>query len=281
MKKMKKFLGFALILVLSIALAACGSEKDKSGSDTDKESKKIVVGASNVPHAEILEKAKPLLKEKGIDLEIETFQDYVLPNKALNDKELDANYFQHIPYLEGQIKENGYDFVNAGGIHIEPIALYSQKYKSIDKLPEGATIIMSSSVADHGRALSLLEKNGLITLKEGIDKTTATTKDIVENKKNLKFDADYEAALLPKIYESGEGDAVLINSNYAIDAGLNPLEDSIAIEDSESPYVNVIAVNKGDENKEAIKALVEVLHSKKIQDFILKEYKGAVVPADK
>lgn len=126
-----------------------------------------------------------------------------------------------------------------------------------------------------------MEKNGLITLKEGIDKTTATTKDIVENKKNLKFDADYEAALLPKIYESGEGDAVLINSNYAIDAGLNPLEDSIAIEDSESPYVNVIAVNKGDENKEAIKALVEVLHSKEIQDFILKEYKGAVVPADK
>ncbi|MED4687842.1 MetQ/NlpA family ABC transporter substrate-binding protein [Peribacillus frigoritolerans] len=278
---MKKLLGFALILVLSIALAACGSEKDKSGSDTEKESKKIVVGASNVPHAEILEEAKPLLKEKGIELEIETFQDYVLPNKALNDKELDANYFQHIPYLEGQIKENGYDFVNAGGIHIEPIALYSQKYKSIDKLPEGATIIMSSSVADHGRALSLLEKNGLITLKEGIDKTTATTKDIVENKKNLKFDADYEAALLPKIYESGEGDAVLINSNYAIDAGLNPLEDSIAIEDSESPYVNVIAVNKGDENKEAIKALVEVLHSKEIQDFILKEYKGAVVPADK
>ncbi|MED3910090.1 MetQ/NlpA family ABC transporter substrate-binding protein [Peribacillus simplex] len=278
---MKKFLGFALILVLSIALAACGSEKDKSGSDTEKESKKLVVGASNVPHAEILEEAKPLLKEKGIELEIETFQDYVLPNKALNDKELDANYFQHIPYLEGQIKENGYDFVNAGGIHIEPIALYSQKYKSIDKLPEGATIIMSSSVADHGRALSLLEKNGLITLKEGIDKTTATTKDIVENKKNLKFDADYEAALLPKIYESGEGDAVLINSNYAIDAGLNPLEDSIAIEDSESPYVNVIAVNKGDENKEEIKTLVEVLHSKEIQDFILKEYKGAVVPADK
>src|SRR5688500_18373898 len=108
MNRMKKFLGFALILVLSIALAACGSEKDKSGSDTEKESKKIVVGASNVPHAEILEEAKPLLKEKGIELEIETFQDYVLPNKALNDKELDANYFQHIPYLEGQIKENGY-----------------------------------------------------------------------------------------------------------------------------------------------------------------------------
>ncbi|MFB7639102.1 MetQ/NlpA family ABC transporter substrate-binding protein [Peribacillus butanolivorans] len=275
---MKKFLGFALVLVLSIALAACGTDKDNSGSDTEKETKKLVVGASNVPHAEILEKAKPLLKEKGIELKIETFQDYVLPNKYLNDKELDANYFQHLPFLEAAIKENGYDFVNAGGIHIEPIGLYSQKYKSIDKLPKGATIIMSSSVADHGRALSLLEKNGLITLKKGIDKTTATTKDIVENKKKLKFDANYEAALLPKIYESGEGDAVLINSNYAIDAGLNPLKDSIAIEDSESPYVNVIAVNKGDENKEEIKTLVEVLHSKEIQDFILKEYKGAVVP---
>lgn len=277
---MKKLLGFALILVLSIALAACGTdkEKDTGSGDTEKETKKIVVGASNVPHAEILEKAKPLLEEKGIELEIETFQDYILPNKALSNKELDANYFQHIPYLEAQIKENGYDFVNAGGIHIEPIGLYSQKYKSVDKLPEGATIILSSSVADHGRALSLLEKNGLITLKEGIDKTTATEKDIVENKKNLKFDAEYEAALLPKIYESGEGDAVLINSNYAIDANLNPLKDSIAIEDSESPYVNVIAVNKGDEDKEAIKALVEVLHSKEIQDFILEEYNGAVVP---
>lgn len=280
MKRMKKFLGLALVLVLSIALAACGTdkEKDTGSGDSEKDTKKLVVGASNVPHAEILEKAIPLLEEKGIELEVETFQDYILPNKALDNKELDANYFQHIPYLESQIKENNYDFVNAGGIHIEPIALYSQKYKSIDKLPEGATIILSSSVADHGRALSLLEKNGLITLKEGVDKTTATEKDIVENKKNIKFDAEYEAALLPKIYESGEGDAVLINSNYAIDAGLNPLKDSIAIEDSESPYVNVIAVNKGDESKEAIKTLVEVLRSKEIQDFILEEYDGAVVP---
>ena len=275
---MKKFLGFALILVLSIALAACGSDSDSGSKDSDKETSKLVVGASNVPHAEILEKAKPILEEKGIELEIETFQDYVLPNKALANKELDANYFQHIPYLESQMKENGYDFVNAGGIHIEPIALYSKEYKSLDKLPKGATIIMSSSVADHGRALSLLEQNGLIKLKDGIDKTTATTKDIVENKKNLKFDANYEASLLPKIYDEGEGDAVLINSNYAIDAGLNPIKDSIAIEDSESPYVNVIAVNKGDEDKKAIKTLVEVLHSKEIQDFITEEYDGAVVP---
>ena len=274
---MKKIVSFALILVLSFALAACGTGGSDKGGD-GKDSVELVVGASNVPHAEILEKAQPLLKEKGIDLKIETFQDYVLPNKALEQTDLDANYFQHIPYLEAQIAENGYDFVNAGGIHIEPIGIYSQKYKSLDELPNGAEIIMSSSVADHGRALSLLEAQGLLTLKEGIDKTTATVKDITDNPKKITFKTDIEAALLPQVYNNKEGDAVMINSNYAIDADLNPLKDSIAIEDENSPYVNVIAVRKGDENSKAIKALVEVLHSKEIQDFILEEYEGAVVP---
>jgi D-methionine transport system substrate-binding protein len=276
---MKKLFSFVLALSFVLLLAACGTSEEKSDGGSEKaETTELVVGASNVPHAEILEEASPLLEEKGIELKIETFQDYVLPNKALESKELDANYFQHIPYLTSQIKENGYDFVNAGGIHIEPIGVYSKKYKDLSELPDGAQLIMSNSVADHGRLLSLLEAEGLIKLKEGIDKTTATTEDVVENKKNLKFDTNYEAALLPQIYNNGEGDAVLINSNYAIDAGLNPLEDSIAIENSESPYVNVIAVRKGDENKEAIKALVEVLRSKEIQDFILEKYKGAVVP---
>lgn len=277
---MKKYWSLLVVLTLSLLLAACGTSKEggKGGAEGEKESKKIVVGASNVPHAEILEEAAPLLKEKGIELEIVPYQDYIMPNKALDEGELDANYFQHIPYLESQIKEHGYDFVNAGGIHIEPIGVYSKKYKSLEELPEGAQIIMSSSVADHGRILSMLEAKGLITLKEGIDKTTATVDDIVENKKNLKFKTDIEASLLPQVYENNEGDAVLINSNYAIDAGLNPVEDSIAIEDSQSPYVNVIAVKKGDETREEIKALVEVLHSKEIQEFIKKQYKGAVVP---
>ena len=284
---MKKFLGLAFILVLSFALAACGTStkdtnKDKT-ADTTSETKTttLKVGASNTPHAVILEKAKPILKEKGINLEIVKFQDYVLPNKTLAEGQLDANYFQHIPYLEAQIKENGYDFVNAGGIHIEPIGIYSKKYKKLNDLPNGATIIMSNSVADHGRALSLLEANGLIKLKDGIDKTTATVKDIVENKRKLNFKSQYAPELLPKIYNNGEGDAVLINSNYAIDAGLNPLKDSIAIEDSNSPYVNVVVVNKKDENNKAVKTLVDVLHSKEIQDFILKEFKGAVVPVNK
>ncbi|OCA87625.1 methionine ABC transporter substrate-binding protein [Bacillus sp. FJAT-27225] len=275
---MKKWFGLLLTLALTLALAACGSSEDKSSGNGKEEKKELVVGASNVPHAEILEQAKPLLEEKGIELEIETFTDYVLPNKSLDSGDLDANFFQHIPYFEAQIAENGYEFANAGGIHIEPIGVYSKKYKTLEELPEGAHIIVSSSVADHGRILSMLEAKGLIKLKEGIDKTTATAKDIVENPKNLNFDAKYEAALLPQIYNNGEGDAVLINSNYALDADLNPVEDSIAIEESDSPYVNIIAVNKGDENKEEIKTLVEVLRSKEIQDWILKEYGGSVVP---
>ncbi|RSD28327.1 MetQ/NlpA family ABC transporter substrate-binding protein [Mesobacillus subterraneus] len=276
---MKKWLLALITLVLTAGLAACGTSGDNT-SGGEEESKKIVVGASNVPHAEILEEAKDLLKEKGYEMEIKTFNDYIVPNQALDSKELDANYFQHIPYLEAQMAEHGYKFEVAGGIHIEPIGVYSQEHTTLEDLPEGAHIIMSSSVADHGRILTMLEKEGLITLKEGVEKVKATIEDIAENPKNLKFDTEYEAALLPQIFNNGEGDAVLINSNYAIDAGLNPLKDSIAIEESDSPYVNVIAVREGDKDKPAIKALVEVLHSKEIQDFILEKYEGAVVPVN-
>jgi D-methionine transport system substrate-binding protein len=275
---MKKWLGLFLSLSLALVLAACGASNDTSKSSDSKGLTKLVVGASNVPHAEILEQAKPILKKQGIDLQIRTFQDYVLPNKTLASKELDANYFQHIPYLKAQNKEFGYGFVNAGGIHIEPIGVYSKKYKSLKDLPDGAHLIMSNSVADHGRLLSLLEAQGVIKLKSGIDKTTATVNDVIDNPKHLNFDTKYEASLLPQIYKNGEGDAVLINSNYAIGAGLNPMKDAIALEDKNSPYVNIIAVRKGDENKKAIKALVDVLHSKEIQDFIIQKYKGAVVP---
>lgn len=265
---MKKFLAGALLSISALTLAACGNN----------DSNKLVVGASNTPHAEILKQVKPILEKEGIELQIETYQDYVLPNKDLESGDLDANYFQHIPYFEGQIKDNGYDFVNAGGIHIEPIGIYSKKYKALEELPDGATIIMSNSVADHGRALSLLEAKGLIKLADGIDKTAAEVKDVVENNKNLKFDANYEAALLVQLYENEEGDAVLINSNFAIDAGINPLEDSIALEDKESPYVNIIAVKSEDKDNKKIKALVDALHSKEIQDFMINEWGGSVVP---
>ena len=274
---MKKFVAGILLSVSALTLGACGTDSD-STSGSNGENKELIVGASNVPHAEILEQAKPLLEKKGIDLVIETYQDYILPNEDLENGDIDANYFQHVPYLESQIADHGYDFKNAGGIHIEPIGVYSKKYDSLEELPNGAAILISNSVADHGRILSMLEAEGLITLAEGIDKTKAEVKDIVDNPKDLKFEAEYEAALLVQLYENEEGDAVLINSNYAIDAGINPLEDSIAIENSESPYVNIIAVQSGNEDNEEIKALVEVLTSKEIQDFILEEWGGSVVP---
>jgi D-methionine transport system substrate-binding protein len=264
---MKKLVSSILLGASVLALAACGDDNEK-----------LVVGASNVPHAKILEKVQPILEEQGIELEIEVYQDYILPNQDLESGELDANYFQHIPYFEAQKAEFDYDFANAGGIHIEPIGIYSKKYKSLDELPEGATILLSNSVADHGRMLSLLEAQGLITLAEGIDKTTAEVKDIVDNPKNFQFDANTAAELLVQMYENEEGDAVLINSNFAIDNGINPLEDSIAIESGDSPYVNIIAVNSGDEDSKEIKALVEALHSKEIQDFIVEEWGGSVVP---
>ena len=273
---MKKFTAGLILAAGTLALSACGT----SGGDNAAETSELVVGASNTPHAMILEKAEPILKEKGIDLKIETYQDYVLPNEDLDSEELDANYFQHIPYLETQMKDHGYDFEIAGEIHIEPIGVYSKKYKSLDELPDGATILISNSVADHGRVLAMLEKEGLIKLDENVDKTSAEVKDITDNPKNLKFDASYEASFLPTLYNQDEGDALLINSNYAIDNGLNPLEDAIALEESDSPYVNVLAVRKGDKDRKEIKELVEVLHSKEIQDFILKEWGGSVVPVD-
>ncbi len=282
---MKKWLGFLLIITMVFALAACGTKDNKSDENKDKETetdtKTLVVGASNVPHAEILEQVKPILADQGIDLKIEKFQDYVVPNQALDSKDLDANYFQHIPYLETQIADNDYDFEIAGEIHIEPIGVYSKKFKDLDKLPKGALVIISSSVSDHGRILTILEKEGLIKLKEGVKKVSATVDDIVENKKELVFKTEYAPELLPQIFNNNEGDAVLINSNYAIDAGLDPLKDSIALEKTDSPYVNVVAVRKGDKDKPEIKALVEALLSTEIQDWILEKYNNAVVPVTK
>ncbi|WP_100400134.1 MetQ/NlpA family ABC transporter substrate-binding protein [Bacillus sp. FJAT-44742] len=302
---MKYLLHVLSVFALVLVLAACGTaEEDDTAGDgegngtevdveeaeegveeddtdaTEEEEQELTIGASNVPHAEILEFASDQLEEEGITLDIRTFNDYIVPNQALDQEELDANYFQHIPYLESQIEEHGYDFENAGGIHIEPIGVYSQEYDSLDDLPEGAEIIMSSSVADHGRILSMLEDEGLITLTEGAG-VEATIDDIEENPRDLDFRDNVEAAMLPQAFDNNEGDAVLINSNYAIDHGLSPAEDAIAIESpDDNPYVNVIAVRSGDEDNEAIQTLVEVLRSEEVQDFILEEYDGSVVPVN-
>ncbi len=280
MKASKKLVASLLTASLALGLAACGSD-DKSSSDSKETTIKIM--ASNTPHKEILQKAEPILEKEGVDLEIETAQDYIIPNKALASGDIDANYFQHIPYLTQQMKDNkDYDFVNVGGIHIEPIAIYSKKYKSLDELPKGAKIIISKSVADQGRILTLLEANDLIKLKDGVDKTTAEIKDIAENPKDLKIDPAVNAEMLVQTYNnSKDADAVVINSNFAIDAGLDPKKDSIAIEGDESPYVNVIAVRKEDKDNESIKKLVDVLHSKEIQEYITEEWGGSVVPVSK
>ncbi|MGG3888090.1 MetQ/NlpA family ABC transporter substrate-binding protein [Metabacillus fastidiosus] len=285
---MKKVLLTMIFVVFAAVLVACGSgdqgsKNESQGNETNNEgaseTKTLKVGASPVPHYEILEQAKPLLKEKGIDLEITEFTDYVLPNKSLEEKAIDANFFQHEPYLKQQIADNGYKFVSIGGVHIEPIGVYSKKYKSLDELPDGATIIMSNSVADHGRMLSMLEEKGLIVLKEGIEKTAATVEDIAKNPKKLVFKADIDPAMLTKAYENDEGDAVLINGNFAMDAGLDPSKDSIALESPDNnPYVNLVVVREGDENREEIKALIEVLQSAEIQNWIKENYKGAVLP---
>ncbi len=272
---MKKGLLTALFIIFAGVLAACGS----SSNEGDKDSKVITVGATPTPHAEILEEAKPLLKEKGYELKIKNFTDYKLINKALATKDLDANYFQHVPYLEQEMKENkDYDLVNVGAVHLEPFGIYSKKYKSLKDLPDGAKIIMSNNAAEQGRMLAMLENAGLIKLKSGIEKVDATVKDITENKKNLKIKNDVAPEMTAKAYEANEADAVFINVNYAIQNKLNPKTDSIELESpKDNPYANIIAVRKGDEDSDKVKALMEVLRSDDIKKFIDKKYKGSVI----
>lgn len=278
---MKK--AFALIAALAfsaLALAGCGSQQGaSSGSGSGAASsgaKTIKVGATAVPHAEILEAAKPLLEKEGITLEIVEFNDYVQPNLALNDKELDANFFQHEPYLKNFMEEHKeVKLKNAAGIHIEPMGVYSNKIKKLDELKDGATIAIPNDPTNGGRSLLLLEKAGIIKLKDGVGEK-ATVNDIAENAKHIKFQ-EVEAAQVPRTLD--DVDAAVINSNFAMQVNLDPTKDAMFIEDSTSPYVNIIAVRDGDENRPEIQALIKVLHSDEIKQFITEKYKGAVVPA--
>ncbi len=229
-----------------------------------------------MPHAELLEQIKPALKEEGINLDIVEFSDYVQPNVALNDKELDANFFQHEPYLDDFIKEHKeMKLKNAAGIHIEPMGIYSKKVTDLKDLKEGASIAIPNDPTNGGRALMLLEKAGLLKLKDGV-KETATVQDVAENPKNLKFE-EVEAAQVPRTLE--DVDAAVINTNYAMQINLVPTKDALFMEDSTSPYVNIIAVREGDENRPEIQALLKALKSDKIKNFIEEKYKGAIVPA--
>lgn len=279
---MKKIFGLATVLLLSFGLAACGNGGDKTDGSSAAEgsSEKLVVGATTSPHAEILKEAKPVLAKEGVDLEIKSFTDYALINKLLAEKELDANYFQHVPYMEQQNEKNGYDLVSAGKIHIEPMAIYSKDIKSVDDIKEGTTVITSNSSSDWGRILIILEDAGLIKIKEGVDKSTATFDDVVENTKNLKFKHDIDPGMLVPTYENETEALVAINANFALAGKLNPTKDSLLIEKDNSPYANIVAVRKGDEKKENIQKLIKALHSDEVKKFVDEKWNGSVKIVD-
>ncbi|MFY1066533.1 MetQ/NlpA family ABC transporter substrate-binding protein [Enterococcus sp. AD013-P3] len=282
---MKKIIGLAATFLLAFgALAACGNN-DKDTADSSANSGKdgettLVVGASPSPHAEILEAAKPVLEKEGIKLEVKTFTDYVMPNKALAEKEIDANYFQHIPYFDKQVKEYDYDFANAGAIHIEPMGIYSKNIKSLEDIKEGTQVITSNSESDWGRILTILEDAGLIKLKDGVEKTTATFDDITENPKKLVFKHDIDPGVLIPTYENEADSLVAINANFVLSADMNPTKDSLLLEADNSPYANIIAVRAGDENKESIKKLVAALHSDEVKKFVDEKWQGSVKIVD-
>jgi len=265
---LKKVLSLALILVLSLSLLiGCSSNST--------ELEKIKIGVSPEPHAKLVELVVDDLKKEGVEVEIVIFTDYITPNLSLDSGELDANFFQHEPYLNNHVAEEGLDIVSLGKVHIEPMALYSNKYKSVDELPDGATISIPNDTVNGGRALLLLEANGLIKLKEGVG-VNATEVDIVENPKNLKFQA-LEAAILPVTLDDVDG--AVINGNYALEAGLNPVKDGLIVEGGESPYANLVAVKAGQENEDKFVKLLKALQSEKVRKYIEETYQGAVVPA--
>ena len=269
---MKKIIVIALVAILSVV-----SVFAQAAAETQSSTTKIVVGATPEPHAALLSLVVDDLAAQGITLEIKEFTDYVTPNDAVEYGEIDANYFQHIPYLESFNTEHGYHLVNAGGIHVEPIALYSSKYSSLSDLPSGAVIAIPNDPTNEGRALLLLQSAGLIKLRAdaGLE---AIPLDITENPKNFKF-SEIEAATLPRVLS--DVDAAIINGNYAIPAGLVATRDGLFVEGADSPYVNVIAVKEGNENNPAIKALIEALKSDEVAAFVAEKYKnGEVVLVD-
>ena len=268
---MKKLVAAALTgaLVLgTIVTTAVFAEDDK----------KITVAASATPHAEILEQAKPLLEEQGYELEVEVFNDYVQPNEVVESGDFDANYFQHIPYLESFNEEKGTHLVNAGGIHYEPFGIYPGTKDSLDDIADGDSIAVPNDTTNEARALLLLQDNGIITLKEGAG-LSATVNDIAENPYNVEI-VELEAAQVARVVD--ETAYVVLNGNYALEAGYSVAKDALAYEKSDSEaaktYVNVIAVKEGNENSDKIKALVDVLKSDEIKNYINETYDGAVIP---
>lgn len=286
---LRKLSVFTAAVLAASALTACGGQQSGSAQTESAgttaaettaasgELTRIIVGASPAPHAEILNAAKEILAQKGYELQVMEYVDYIQPNLALESGDLDANYFQHLPYLESFNEENGTDLVSAAAIHYEPFGIYAGKTASLDALADGAVVAVPNDTSNEARALLLLEAQGLIKLKEGAD-LTVTKNDIVENPKNLEL-YEVEAAQIPRVIE--DVDIAVINGNYAIEAGFK-VADALAVEDSESiaatTYGNVIAVRNGEENDPAVQALIEALKSDEVKKFMEDTYEGAVVP---
>ena len=276
----KKILALALAGVLVVgALTGCGSSKSES-SEKKTDDKKITVAASATPHAEILEEAKTLLKDKGYELEVKVFDDYVQPNNVVESGEFDANYFQHVPYLEQFNEEKGTHLVVAGKIHYEPFGIYPGTKKDLKDIAKGDKIAVPNDTTNEARALLLLQDNGIIKLKDGAG-IKATVNDIEENPNNIEI-VELEAAQVPRVVN--EVAYVVLNGNYALEANYTVKKDALAYEKSDSEaaktYVNVIAVKEGNENSKKIKALVDVLKSDSIKKFINEKYDGAVIVCD-
>jgi len=268
---MKKLIIIILSIFTVFSLVGCkDSSKNTQGNN---EKKEIVVGASPVPHKEILEKIKPILEKEGYKLKIVEFTDYVTPNTALQEGQLDANFFQHVPYLKKLNEEKKLDLDYTVKVHIEPMGLYSKKIKNVNELKKGAVIAIPNDATNGARALRVLESAGIIKLKSG---ELVSQLDIVENPKGIKIQ-ELDAPQLPRVLS--EVDGAVINTNFAIEAKLNPRKDALVIEAKDSPYANILAVRKEDKDKGYIKALSKALNSEKIKKFIEEKYSGNIIPA--
>lgn len=273
---MKKWI--LAVLIFSLALAGCGGKKEeKAAAPAPAAPKNVIlkVGATAVPHAEILKEIQPVLAKEGIELKIVEFSDYVRPNVALAEKELDANFFQHVPYLQQFSTDRKLDLTYTVAVHIEPMGVYSKKIKNLNELPDGAQVAIPNDPTNAGRSLAILAKAGLIKLKDGVG-VKGTAKDVTDNPKKLVF-KELEAPLLPRSLD--DVTIAVINANYALEAKLVPAKDAIFLEPKESPYANVLAVRKGDEKRPEIEKLSKALTSPAVKKFIEDKYKGAVVPA--
>ena len=274
---MKKFVyGVLALTMAALVVAGCGGSAKKT-EPKKADGKKVVlkVGATPVPHAELLNFVKDKLAKEGVELQVIEFTDYVKPNLSLADKELDANFFQHQPYLDKMVKDRNLPLVSLAKIHIEPMGIYSKKIKDIKNVPDGAKIAIPNDPTNGGRALALLQSAGLLKLKDGVG-VNGVPGDITENKKNIKI-VEIEAALLPRSMD--DTDLSVINSNFAMEAKLNPVKDSLFTEKKDSPYANIIAIRKGDENRPELQKLIKALTTPEVKKFIEDKYKGAVVPA--